>query len=85
MASEDQKRHENKKMAMQFILLFGLVSAFGDITYEGARSVYGPYLGFLGASAAAVGLITGVGEFIGYFLRLLSGYFVDRTNSYWPV
>lgn len=27
-----------KKMAIQFILLFGIVSAFGDITYEGARS-----------------------------------------------
>ena len=76
---------DKKKQAMQFILLFGLVSAFGDITYEGARSIYGPYLGFLGASAAAVGLVTGIGEFLGYALRLVSGYFVDRTKLYWPV
>lgn len=76
---------DKKKQAMQFILLFGLVSAFGDITYEGARSIYGPYLGFLGASAAAVGLVTGTGEFLGYALRLVSGYFVDRTKLYWPV
>ncbi len=76
---------DKKKQAMQFILLFGLVSAFGDITYEGARSIYGPYLGFLGASAATVGLVTGIGEFLGYALRLVSGYFVDRTKLYWPV
>ena len=85
MISEELKMYANKKGALQFILMFGLVSAFGDITYEGARSVYGPYLGYLGASAAAVGLITGIGEFLGYFLRLVYGYFVDRTRSYWPV
>ena len=72
-------------MAMQFILLFGLVSALGDITYEGARSIYGPYLAFLGASAAAIGIISGAGEFIGYFLRLVSGYFIDRTGQYWLI
>ncbi len=72
-----------KKLAIQFILLFGLISALGDITYEGARSIYGPYLGFLGASAFAVGLISGFGEFFGYFLRLISGYFVDRTKKFW--
>ena len=77
--------NDKKKQAMQFILLFGLVSALGDITYEGARSVYGPYLGSLGASAAAVGIVTGIGEFLGYALRLVSGYFIDRTRLYWPV
>ena len=76
---------DKKKRAIRFILLFGLVSALGDITYEGARSIYGPYLGYLGASAAAVGLVTGIGEFLGYGLRLASGYFIDRTRLYWPV
>jgi hypothetical protein len=76
---------DKRKQALQFILLFGLVSAFGDITYEGARSIYGPYLGYLGASAAVVGFVTGAGEFLGYALRLLSGYFIDRTRLYWPV
>ncbi|NLI90924.1 MAG: MFS transporter [Peptococcaceae bacterium] len=74
-----------KKSAVKFILLFGIVSAFGDITYEGARSVYGPFLGYLGASAMIVGLISGIGEFLGYILRLASGYFVDRTQKYWLV
>jgi len=66
-----------------FIILLGIVSLFGDITYEGARSVTGPYLATLGASASAVGLIAGIGEFVGYALRLASGHLVDRTKAYW--
>ena len=63
----------------------GVVSLFGDITYEGARSITGPYFAILGASAGIVGFVSGIGEFIGYALRLLSGYFADRTKSYWPL
>ncbi|MEW6621968.1 MAG: MFS transporter [Bacillota bacterium] len=74
-----------KKLAIQFILLFGVISALGDITYEGARSVYGPYLGYLGASAVVIGIVSGFGEFLGYVLRLVSGYFIDRTQKYWLV
>jgi len=70
---------------MQFIILMGFVSLFGDITYEGARSITGPYLGFLGASAAMVGLIAGIGEFLGYALRMFSGFLADRTKAYWPL
>jgi len=66
-----------------FIILLGIVSLFGDVTYEGARSVTGPYLATLGASASIVGLVAGVGEFIGYALRLASGYLADRTKAYW--
>ncbi len=73
----------NKKAAFQLIILFGLVSLFGDIVYEGARSVNGPYLKTLGVSAAVVGLIAGFGEFIGYAIRLVSGYFADKTRAYW--
>ena len=74
---------QNKRKALHLILLFGLVSLFGDIIYEGARSVNGPYLKVLGANALAVGLISGLGEFMGYGIRLLSGYFSDKTRSYW--
>jgi MFS family permease len=67
-----------------FIILLGIVSLFGDVTYEGARSVTGPYLGdTLGASPSVVGLVAGIGEFVGYGLRLASGYLVDRTKAYW--
>ncbi len=72
-----------KRAALQVILLLGIVSAFGDITYETARSVSGPYLLLLGAGAGAVGVVSGLGEFLGYALRLASGYLVDRARAYW--
>jgi len=69
-----------------FIILLGIVSLFGDITYEGARSVTGPYLGdTLGAGPGVLGLVAGIGEFVGYGLRLASGYLADRTKAYWPL
>ncbi len=74
-----------RRQAMAFILLLGLVSLFGDITYEGARSITGPYLYLLGASATAVGFTSGLGEFVGYALRLLTGYLADRTGRYWTL
>jgi len=72
-----------KKTAMGFILVMGIVSLFADITHEGARSLIGPYLGLLGASATVVGFVSGLGEFIGYSLRLLTGYLSDKTRRYW--
>lgn len=74
-----------KRSALQFVLLFGAVNLFADMTYEGARSVTGPFLGKLGASALIVGGVTGFGEFLGYALRLLSGRLADRSRLYWPI
>ncbi len=71
--------------AWKFIILVGVVSLFSDLTYEGARSISGPFLGMLQASALAVGVVSGLGEFIGYALRLVSGYFTDRLGKYWPI
>ena len=72
-----------KAKAFRLIILFGIVSLFGDIIYEGARSINGQYLQTLGASATVVGLVAGLGEFLGYGLRLFSGYFSDKTKAYW--
>ncbi|HOI39116.1 MAG TPA: MFS transporter [Methanobacterium sp.] len=72
-----------KNNALKFIILLGLVSLLADMTYEGARSITGPYLGLLGASAATVGFVAGFGELVGYALRFVSGYLVDRTRRYW--
>lgn len=66
-----------------FVLAFGIVSLLADMVYEGARSIIGPYLATLGASATVVGLVAGAGEFIGYGLRVVSGYAVRRTRHYW--
>jgi MFS family permease len=73
----------DSKRALKLIVFFGLVSLFGDVVYEGARSVNGPYLNTLAVNAATVGLIAGLGEFFGYALRLVSGYFADKTKAYW--
>lgn len=58
---------------------------FSDMTYEAARSITGPYLALMGANAAIVGFVAGFGEFIGYALRLVSGYLADRTGKYWLI
>lgn len=74
-----------KSRALTFVLVVGVMSFFADFTYEGSRSIIGPYLAALGASAAAVGIITGLGELLGYGLRLFSGRLSDRTGKFWPI
>jgi MFS family permease len=66
-----------------FVVSFGMISLLADMVYEGARSIIGPYLATLGASAAVVGIAAGAGEFIGYGLRVVSGYLVQRSSHYW--
>ena len=71
------------KVAFRFVLIVGIVNFFADMTYEGARSIVGPFLGSLGASAAIVGSVAGFG--VGYGLRSVSGYLADKTHRYWAV
>ncbi len=73
------------RRALRFVVLLGVVSLFADMTYEGARSITGPFLGMLGASAAVVGFVSGLGELVGYAVRLVSGYLSDRTGRYWAL
>jgi MFS family permease len=74
-----------KGRALKFVLLIGVVSFFADFTYEGARSITGPFLAILGASATLVGFIAGLGELLGYGLRLVSGRLSERTGEFWPI
>src|SRR6266446_5391745 len=74
-----------RRRAIVFIVFLGVVSLFGDMTYEGARSITGPYLGMLGVTATTIGIVAGFGEMIGFGARLASGYFGDRTGRYWAV
>jgi len=73
------------KLALRFVLIVGIVNFFADMTYEGARAIVGPFLGSLGASAAIVGFVAGLGELAGYGLRSISGYFADKTRQYWAI
>lgn len=74
-----------KKSALWFVILLGVVSLCADATYEGARSITGAYLGSLGASGTVVGLVAGLGELIGYGLRIVTGFISDRTRQYWRI
>lgn len=73
------------KTALQFVVLIGIVSLFADMTYEGARSINGSYLAILGASGVVVGIVSGAGELAGYTLRLVSGFWSDKTGRYWAI
>ena len=73
------------KLAFKFVLIVGIVNLFADMTYEGARSITGPFLESLGASVLAVGVIAGGGELLGYVLRSIAGYVADKTHKYWVV
>lgn len=74
-----------KRKALQFIVIMGIVSLFADMTYEGARSITGPYLALLGASGTVVGVVAGMGELLGYSARSIFGYISDRTGRYWTI
>jgi MFS family permease len=75
----------SQRTALRFIILIGILSFFADFTYEGSRSVIGPYLATLQATGTIVGIVTGFGELLGYALRLFSGRWADATGRYWPI
>jgi MFS family permease len=74
---------EMRKLAWSFLWMIGIISLFSDFVHEGARSIYGPYLDLLGASAFLVATVSGLGEFIGQALRVLTGWIADKTRKYW--
>lgn len=78
-----KRKTADNKGAYAAIVLLGVVSLFGDFVYEGARGLVPDYLYFLGATALIVGLVTGLGEFLGYIIRLGSGTAADKTRAYW--
>ena len=65
-------KQEKKKwsQAMTFIVLFGIVSLFSDMTHEGASSIRGAYLSLMGASAGMIGF---VGLVIPHLVRSVVG------------
>ncbi len=61
----------------------GLVSLTADMVADGGKSLYGPLLGSLGASALVVGLVTGAAEAASLILRLVAGPLADRGGNHW--
>lgn len=80
-----KKALRNRLGPMGCVLAFGVVSMLADVVYEGARSITGPFLATLGASAVMVGFITGFGEAVALVVRLGTGPLADRTRKYWPL
>ena len=86
----DQKAKSAARAAVSWspwraVVGFGVVSLSADMVYEGARSITGPLLASLGASAVLVGLVTGVGEAMALVLRLVFGTWADRSGRYWTM
>jgi MFS family permease len=76
-------RGRNRLSPYRFVVAFGVVSLLGDFVYEGGRSITGPYLATLGASATVVGVVSGAGEAVALVLRLGTGRASDRTGRHW--
>ena len=85
MGMKSGKAKKHMSQAMTFIVLFGIVSLFSDMTHEGASSIRGAYLSLLGASAGVIGFASGLGELVGYSMRYVFGRLTDRTKQYWPM
>lgn len=85
MSPSMAKENLEKPSAIKFVILLGVVSLLSDMTYEGARSINGPFLAQLGAGATLVATVAGLGELIGYALRLVSGLLTDQTRRYWAI
>jgi hypothetical protein len=85
MTDPSMTTSRDRATVLRFVVLLGVVNLFADLTYEGGRSITGPFLARLGATAAIVSIVSGIGEFFGYTLRAVAGYVADKTKRYWPL
>jgi MFS family permease len=83
--TSSDRNPSSSRIALRFVVLIGILSFFADFTYEGSRSILGPYLATLQATGTIVGIVTGFGELLGYSLRLVSGRWADASGRYWPI
>lgn len=73
-----------RRRALKFVLMIGAVSFFADFTYEGSRSITGPFLQTLGATGAIVGIVAGLGELLGYGLRFFPDALASEHKNFGP-
>ena len=77
--------NDAKSRAFKFLIMLGVVNLFADLTYEGGRSVVGPLMAQLGATATMVSHRLGPWGIRGYVLRVVMGYVADRTGGRWTL
>ncbi len=73
----------SKSTLFRFVLIIGIVNLFADFTYEGGRSIIGPFISVLGTSGIIIGFVGRFVEFMVYSIRFVSGYVADKTSKYW--
>ena len=78
-------RSKKMSQAMAFIVLFGIVSLFSDMTHEGRVQHPGEHIWPCWASAGTIGFISGLGELVGYSMRYVFGKLTDKSKHYWPM
>jgi MFS family permease len=83
--AETSAAGRNRLTPLRFVVTFGVVSMLADVVYEGARSISGPFLASLGASAVLVGFVTGFGEAVALGFRFVTGRVSDRTGRHWAL
>ena len=81
----NEKKSQNPvfRNAVKVIIIFGMISLFGDMVYESMRGSSGQYMSTLGIEMTQFALILGIGEFLAYALRLFAGIASDKTKKYW--
>ena len=62
----------------EVVVIFGLISLFGDILYEGARPILVTYLDTLGRTVFIISVGLGLAEFLGFASRVFSGIVTDK-------
>jgi len=67
----------------RMVVGLGFVSLAADMVADGGKSILGPYLGSLGASALVIGVVMGAAEAISLILRLVAGPRADRSGNHW--
>ena len=81
----EKKIDKHCDRALALIVLMAFVSCFSDVTHEGASSMNGAFISFLGADTMVVSIVGGAAALLGYGLRFLTGWITDKTKAYWPI
>lgn len=75
----------SKKTWLILLVFFGLISLFADMVYESGRSIIGQYFFICGGPLVIASAMSGIGEFISYAVRYISGQLAPKMNLYWTL
>jgi MFS family permease len=73
--------YHDRSTALRFVVLIGILSFFADFTYEGSRSILGPFLANLQANAFIVGVVAGTAGFADF---PLTAFHFTKASTVFP-